>query len=210
MYLLLMPYIVISCAYCIDAWRASRLSRILKPLLMPSLLMGYCFAARPVQPLIAIGIALGFVGDVALMLHGDWAFIAGLAGFLLGHVMYSIWFIIQTGGAFSPWTLFYIPLAIAAGVMLFRHLRPGLKQMKLPALCYDIVIFFMSTCAFTLLLARPCVGSALIWIGSLSFIVSDSILAEGIFLSERAHHHFKVMTTYTFAQFAIALGATLM
>ena len=82
MYLLLMPYIVISCAYCIDAWRASRLSRILKPLLMPSLLMGYCFAARPVQPLIAIGIALGFVGDVALMLHGDWAFIAGLAGFL--------------------------------------------------------------------------------------------------------------------------------
>ena len=124
MYLLLMPYIVISCAYCIDAWRASRLSRILKPLLMPSLLMGYCFAARPVQPLIAIGIALGFVGDVALMLHGDWAFIAGLAGFLLGHVMYSIWFIIQTGGAFSQWTLFYISLAIAAGVMLFRHLLP--------------------------------------------------------------------------------------
>ena len=139
MYLLLIPYIAISCAYCIDAWRASRLSRILKPLLMPSLLMGYCFAARPVQPLIAIGIALGFVGDVALMLHGDWAFIAGLAGFLLGHVMYSIWFIIQTGGAFSPWSLFYIPLAIAAGVMLFGHLRPGLKQMKLPALCYDIV-----------------------------------------------------------------------
>ena len=88
--------------------------------------------------------------------------------------------------------------------------NPGLKQMKLPALCYDIVIFFMSTCAFALLLARPCVGSALIWIGSLSFIVSDSILAEGIFLSERAHHHFKVMTTYTFAQFAIALGAALM
>lgn len=210
MYLLMLPYIAISCAYCIDAWRASRLSRILKPLLMPTLLMGYCFAARTVQPLVALGLALGFVGDVALMLHSDGAFIAGLAGFLLGHVMYSIWFIMQIGGAFSPWTLVYIPFAAAAGVMLFRRLRPGLKQMKLPVLCYDGVIFFMSTCAFALMLARPCAGSVLIWLGSLSFIASDSILAEGIFLHERAHHHFKVMTTYTFAQFAIALGAALM
>lgn len=209
MYLLL-PYIAVSCAYCIDAWHASRMSRVLKPMLMPTLLMGYLALANPVQPLIVFGIVLGFIGDVALMFKGDAAFVTGLAGFLIGHIMYSAWFIQYTMGAFNLWTLAYIPFCACAAAMLFRRLRPGLGKMKLPALAYDAIIFFMSTCAFALMLARPCFASALIWLGSLGFIVSDSILAEGIFIKKRAHHNFKVMSTYTFAQLAITLGAALM
>ncbi len=210
MYLLMLPYIALACAYCVDAWNEPRYSKLLKPLLMPVLIIGYCAMARPIRPLMVVGMLLGWVGDVALMHESDKAFIAGLGGFLLGHLMYGIWFIMNLGGAFSPWTLAYVPFAVCAGVLLFRHLRSGLGQMKIPALMYDVTIFLMSTCAFALLLARPSGGSLLIWLGSLFFIVSDSVLAQGIFLKPTRRQHFNVMSTYTCAQFLIALGAALM
>lgn len=210
MYLLMLPYIALACAYCVDAWNEPRYSKLLKPLLMPVLIIGYCAMARPIRPLMVVGMLLGWVGDVALMHESDKAFIAGLGGFLLGHLMYGIWFIMNLSGAFSPWTLAYVPFAVCAGVLLFRHLRSGLGQMKIPALMYDVTIFLMSTCAFALLLARPSGGSLLIWLGSLFFIVSDSVLAQGIFLKPTRRQHFNVMSTYTCAQFLIALGAALM
>ena len=210
MYLLMLPYIALACAYCVDAWNESRYSKLLKPLLMPALLIGYLAMARPIQPLMVAGILLGWVGDVALMHENDKAFIVGLGGFLLGHLMYGICFIVNLGGTFNMWTLMYVPFAACAGVMLFRHLKSGLGQMKIPALMYDVTIFLMSTCAFALLLTCPSSGSLLIWLGSLFFIVSDSILAQGIFLKPTRRQHFNVMSTYTCAQFLIALGASLM
>ena len=210
MYWMMLPFVLLACVYCADAWRGGKYSHLLKPLLMPVLLAGYIAAAHPVQGLVIAGLAMGFVGDVALMRKGDKAFIVGLGAFLLGHLMYAIWFVQRMGGMPGAWTLGYIALAIAAGVLLYRHLKPGLGDMKPAVILYEAVILVMSVAAFALMLARPGWASALRWLGSVSFIVSDSVLAHGIFLGERPRGHFAVMSTYTLAQMLIALGAAMM
>lgn len=214
MYWALMPYVAISTLYLVSAWRKGRLVRVLKPLLMPSLLAGYMFMARPPQALIVAGLALGFVGDVALMLPeerwGGWGLLAGLGAFLLGHVMYLVWFCQRLDGALAPATLIYLPVAAGMGVGMYRRLRGSLRGLDVPVALYEAAILIMSTGAFALLLARPGAAAALIWLGSACFVVSDSVLAQGIFIGQGRRGGFIVMITYILAQLGIALGAALL
>ena len=206
------PYFLIMCAYDIMHWRTMRGADILKPLLMPSLIMGYMAATGGGNVLIILGLAFGFLGDVALMLPSNspkqLPLLCGIAAFLLGHIMYAIWCVraVHTlnGRAFA-----FLPIAVFAGYFLFKYLKPGIGNMLLPVLAYEVVILGMSACALILLMSRPCPGSALVWLGSLIFIVSDSFLAERMFLRARPHSGFIVSITYTVAQLLIALGAAL-
>ena len=206
MYWAFAPYVAIAALYLACMRRESGLLRALKPLLMPSLLAGYLMLGDA-QTLIALGLALGFAGDVALMLPRGRGLLAGMGAFMLGHLMYTAYFCVQLGGAPSPWTLAYALAAAGVGVGLYRHLRAALGGMKLPVLLYEAVILFMSVCAFALLIARPGAASALMWLGSVSFVVSDILLAHGLFIGSSRRGRFLVMLTYTAAQLGIAVGA---
>ena len=118
MYWALAPYVTISALYLACMRRESSLLRALKPLLMPSLLAGYLMLGDA-QPLIALGLALGFAGDVALMLPRGRGLMAGMGAFMLGHLMYMAYFCGQLGGAPSPWTLAYALATAGVGVGLF-------------------------------------------------------------------------------------------
>ena len=101
--LLYAPYIALAAVYCADAWGKGRLSRYLKPLLMPALLLAYALSAARMDALIVLGLMLGFVGDCALMLpnerYGGKPLLIGLGAFMLGHLMYIAHFALRVGGA---------------------------------------------------------------------------------------------------------------
>jgi len=95
---------------------------------------------------IIVGLALGAVGDVALMFESERGFLGGLVAFLLGHLAYVIglarvvapahWFD-GTMGVLAPVTV-VVSLAILA--WLWRRLGP----MRIPVIVYVAVITTMA------------------------------------------------------------------
>lgn len=213
-WLIYAPYIALAAVYCVDSWERGRLSRYLKPLLMPALLLAYACSAAHVDVLIVLGLALGWIGDCALMLpnerYGGKPLLIGLGAFMLGHFMYIAHFVMRMGGVVSPWLAVILAPELCLGIWLYRVLAPGLGAMKPAVVVYEVVILLMSACAFGVLLSSPGVASVSAWVGSVCFIASDALLAIGIFIGERRHGHCGVMILYTVAQLLIALSAALM
>ena len=164
--------------------------------------------------LIVLGLALGWIGDCALMLpnerYGGKPLLIGLGAFMLGHFMYIAHFVMQIGGVVSPWLAVILAPELCLGIWLYRVLAPGLGAMKPAVVAYEVVILLMSACAFGVLLSSPGVATVSAWVGSVCFIASDALLAIGIFIGERQHGHCGVMILYTVAQLLIALSAALM
>lgn len=194
---------------------SKRFQRIFKPLLMPMLLAFYiaCSAAMGKTPDIFIVLALvcGFLGDTFLLGSGSF-FTCGLLAFLLGHLFYISAFLRPLERVNIP-PLFYLPIIayVVYCVFVCRQLFPYVdKPMKLPVTVY---MFFLMTMSFTSLLrgsAFSGLNFILPFVGSLSFIASDSMLAfqsfkkRGIFAGRGGG--IAVMITYLAAQFLIVLG----
>lgn len=208
-YLKFLPYLVVCTAYCIDVCMDAAYNKYLKPLLIPTLLLGYLLCGAPVNWIIVLGAVLGWVGDVALMMRGDKWFIAGLGSFLLGHVAYAVWMFSNVKGPGAWWALCYLPIVCIALWLVYRYLQGGLGNMKPAVLAYMFTISIMSLAAFALMASRPSPGTLIIWLGSVSFIVSDCILACGLFASRLPNHDFLVMSTYMLAQLGVVLGTAL-
>jgi uncharacterized membrane protein YhhN len=128
------------------------------------------------------GMLLCFGGDMALMFQQNLkAFRAGLALFLLGHVVYSIVFAAAAGFRREDAASGAVLLALA--VALYLYLRPGLGGMKAPVVFYIVVISFMMNRAVSTFhggfFNRD--QAVMITLGAALFYVSDVILAVSRF-----------------------------
>ncbi|BAC15099.1 hypothetical conserved protein [Oceanobacillus iheyensis HTE831] len=144
---------------------------------------------------ILIGLCFCIIGDATL----HW-FIIGLTAFLLGHIGYTIGFLKQAhysfkkGVAILPITAF----AIWIGVQLLSSLKEnGQQELIIPVIAYITIISIM---AFTAILT----GNRWAILGSILFLISDSILSWNMFISTFAVADDLVMITYYSAQFLIA------
>ncbi|MCT1576796.1 lysoplasmalogenase [Oceanobacillus kimchii] len=144
---------------------------------------------------ILIGLCFCIIGDATL----HW-FIIGLTAFLLGHVSYTLGFIkqrnysLKKGIAIIPITAF----AIWMGIQLLTSLQEsGQQHLIIPVIAYITII---STMAFTAILT----GNRWAIIGSILFLISDSILSWNMFISSFSIAGDLVMLTYYSAQFLIA------
>jgi len=119
---------------------------------------------------IVAGLALGVVGDIALLGKTDRAFLVGLGAFLLGHIAYIVamatirdpreWL------ADASW-LAAIPAAIAIAVVV--RLWPRLGSMRIPVIAYALVIATMVVGAIALRADRIlCAGACLFFASDLS------------------------------------------
>ena len=165
-----------------------RARRVTKPLLMPTLLVG---KPRPTQR----ALALGGVGDVALLGSGPTAFTAGLAGFLAGHVAWVAALRQHRSGALTPArTAPYL----AAWAGLNAYLWPRTGRDRLPVLAY-------STALLATALAAADTGDPTVTAGGALFLVSDSLLALERFADVHLPaHEGLVMATYTTGQALLA------
>jgi uncharacterized membrane protein YhhN len=165
--------------------------------------------------LILAGLAFSMAGDVLLIpVDKPQAFLAGLVAFLLGHVMYIAAFVYLQASVIRavswPGELVSALGLIVTGTVVYRYLRPGLGQMRVPVIAYIAVISIMVDRAFgiTWVHTGPATQPALTLVGALLFYLSDAILAINRFRLEGKMPHYRLwnLSTYYTGQLLIALS----
>jgi uncharacterized membrane protein YhhN len=164
------------------------LRRVTKPLLMPTLLRG---KPSPTQR----ALALGGLGDVALLGEGPVAFTAGLGSFLAGHVAWI--------AALRPHSTKALKPAMAAPYLLAwaglnAYLWPKTGKDRIPVLVYSAALLATA-------LAAADTGKRDVAAGGGLFLVSDALLALEKFGDVHLPvHEGIVMATYTSGQALLA------
>ncbi|MFA6154975.1 lysoplasmalogenase family protein [Mesorhizobium sp.] len=160
-------------------------------------------------PLLVAALALSALGDAFLSREGEKAFLAGLASFLVAHIVYVVLFLrggsgMQLLGA-EPWHgaigLVMTVFAVVMLAALWRRVGPGLR---VPIAVYVVAILVMGLSALT---------TSNVWViaGALLFMASDGLLATEKFLvaaisPHRAWMRLAVWVLYYAAQLVITLG----
>lgn len=180
-----------------------------KPLLMPLLILFYLFNVSSPNNYIIIALVCGFLGDVFLMWPSKQTFVlAGLLSFLMGHIFYIIIFLNSTQflNTMPFYFLIFLLPYLLLGLYVIKKLLPFMKSMKIPASIYMSILIIMSFTSFTRIFSVPFLSFLLTSIGSLYFLLSDTILAFDLFKSPQKCNNFYIMSTYILAQFLIILG----
>ncbi|RZK41697.1 MAG: lysoplasmalogenase [Pedobacter sp.] len=160
---------------------------------------------------IGLGLFFGLVGDVMLMLPDDQElfFTLGLVAFLIGHIFYILAFYldyslnkdlhkIYTKNAIIAYAFYTVLFCVG----LFSHLGP----LKIPVAIYGVVISVMGVMAVNRFGRVSSQSFKLVFVGSLLFVLSDSVLAINKFAYDFKGSGFIIMGTYMLAQYAITIG----
>jgi uncharacterized membrane protein YhhN len=168
-----------------------RLRWLTKPALMPLLMTG---RDRPVQR----ALALGGVGDVALLGRSELAFQAGLGCFLAGHLAWIMALRQRPGGGLLRARPALAAPYVAGFGAVNAYLWKRAGQDRIPVLIYSAALLAMSLAALDSGSPRTAAGGAL-------FLASDALIALDKFggLHLPAHEGV-VMAAYTSAQALLA------
>lgn len=127
------------------------------------------------------------VGDIALMFTGTRAFVLGLSGFLLGHLLFIAAFLSDLPSPAappSPWLLLAAMLFLLPVIVYARWLLPRTGRLQPAVLLYLCVLAGMVLAA--LWRAGLDGSSAAVWAlgGALLFAASDAVLAWRKFVAQ--------------------------
>lgn len=162
-----------------------------------------------------LGLVFSLAGDTFLLWMKRF-FVPGLAAFLLAHVCYTV------GLNLDPiqmqlWVLVLAVLVTGVGILCYRTIHRGLvrnpenARLRLPVLAYCVMISLMLLSAWVCLFRVGWTAPAgwMVAIGASLFILSDFLLAYGMFVRAIRHGDLLVMMTYHLAQEAIVVGVML-
>jgi uncharacterized membrane protein YhhN len=189
---------------------------VLKPLTLVLLFVAACFGdLGDAKPWLLAALALGLVGDVALLFSPDEprsadgeaadldpAFLAGLGAFLLGHLAYLAAF---AAHGLHGWqaTAGVLVVAGATGLAMPRVLRGAQREggTALAAVVgvYATVLALMVVFAFGTAAIATAIGAAV-------FLASDTTLAWNRFVQPLLRGPVIVIVTYHVAQLLIVIG----
>lgn len=175
---------------------------IVKPLTMIAIiLIAFLNSSAPMnfyQKAILIGLILSTIGDIFLIKQ-DQFFVQGLISFLLGHICFiaAFWT--------APNWLSVIPYLIYV-VFFLAILWEHLGKLKIPVIFYAIALALMSWMALSCYFESQDIKTLSAFVGSVIFIVSDSLLAFNKFKSPIPYSPVWILGTYFLAQWFIALS----
>ena len=186
-----------------------------KPVLMPLLILFYVFGViegsslARVDWLIVVALIGGWAGDVLLMRKDQekW-FLFGMIAFLINQIFYVISFFLSISNItnFNPSGFFLLgPVLLILLFMLPRFINKA-GEMKIPVLVYLVAIILMHFVAILRLAEFQGLSFILVYVGSISFIFSDSKIAVDKWDKEVPNGGPIIMTTYILAQFYITFG----
>lgn len=150
---------------------------------------------------ILLGLVFSLAGDVFLMLPAD-RFLPGLVCFLLAHLGYIRAF----SRGLEDWNGIPILPLLVYGVLIYRYLASELGRMRVPVLVYMLVILVMSGAAWERWLNQGGAGPLLAAVGSVLFLISDSLLAVGRFRKVPDYSRALSLGSYFTAQLLIAMS----
>ena len=201
-------YFLISCCelFIINNSQQS-IELLFKPFICFSLIL-FLIDNRYFKNFITIYLALicGLIGDL-LIIFPDY-FTGALISFLCGHIMYITAFIQQNDfklykNKFITWLI--ISLISTYLLLFYYYIKSYLGNLQIPVLIYMLVISFMFISTY---LRKRYYGYYYLIFGSLSFIISDSIIAINQFISKFLYSNELALITYVLAQFFIVFGFT--
>lgn len=144
------------------------------------------------------------LGDVALMRHGDVAFAAGLAAFLVGHGLFVVVFLNRQ----AAWTLpVWWPVLAVYAVLMLVWLLPKTGKLAPAVLVYVAAIMAMALAAGGLSATFGLQGKPLVLLGALLFVASDTLLAVDRFIKPFAAAHGLILATYYSALWCLVVGS---
>lgn len=177
------------------------LQYIFKPLTMLAIiLLAMVNVSSPTtfyQKLIITGLILSTVGDVFLI--DSKRFIQGLISFLLAHFCFIIAFFTTPNLPGLIFYLIYIGIFLS---ILWKHLG----NLKIPVIVYSLALALMSWFALSRYFELNDQKSLFAFLGSISFVASDSLLAFNKFKSPFPFAQILILSTYFIAQWLIALS----
>jgi uncharacterized membrane protein YhhN len=177
---------------------------IAKPL-TTLLIVGMALSLSSAEPVyrrwIVIGLLWSTLGDVFLMLPGDY-FLHGLVSFLVAHIAYLVAFS-RRERLFAQLMPFAVYAVIAFAVL--TYLSQGIPApMRIPVVVYVAALGAMAAQAAAIWSIRRDRASALAAIGGALFMFSDSLIAINRFGEPFDASRFLVLASYWLAQYLIA------
>ena len=175
--------------------------KIIFKLLPMMLIILYAYRRLAVKPsaarrLILIGLFFCMLGDAFIAV----SFIAGLGAFLIGHLFYLSGFFKSSRSSMIRLASI-IPIALYTlffgRQLLASLLNSGNDALMIPVIAYILIISLMA-------LSSILTGNKWASIGSILFVISDSILSWNLFVSDISYSDALIMGTYYTAQFLIA------
>ncbi|WP_462252834.1 lysoplasmalogenase [Ekhidna sp.] len=188
---------------------SEELDQYTKPLLMPLLLI-YVYKSSIGKTtarilLLCVALLFSWLGDVVLMYQSDQLFfMAGIGLFLIAQVTYVI--VLRKSSYQKPEFSISkgLPFILYAGALFYILLPAG--DFTAPIIVYGLVIMAM------VIMARLREGNTsqdsfkFAFLGSILFVLSDSILAINAFNSAIPYAGVLIMSTYCAAQLLLVLG----
>jgi uncharacterized membrane protein YhhN len=161
---------------------------------------------QPYAAMVIIGLICCLAGDVFLALPQEKMFLFGLVSFLIGHIFYVIAFVFVSDLGVLTWIGSILTIII--GVVIYRWLKPHLGSMKVPVICYIVVISIMICGAWSMLgTSRFAVsGRVMVFAGATSFYISDILVARDRFLKNEFFNRLVGLPLYYAGQFLIAFS----
>ena len=181
-----------------------------KPALLISLLFFYWkqsdAIAIKIRRLTLGALVFSLLGDISLMFvdKSPHFFTAGLAAFLLAHILYILVFLKDKNTTKKPWL--FSGVLMLYGACLFFLLKDNLGVMLLPVFLYMLVILSMAISAYLRQGSVPKISFIFVLTGAFLFLISDSILAINKFYEPLPSSNISIMFTYAFAQLFIVFG----
>ncbi|MGZ4630984.1 lysoplasmalogenase [Oryzihumus sp.] len=188
-------------AVCRDHRRVETVAKPLVMVLLAALALALGAGGTGTGRWLLAAIALGCIGDVALLRDNEARFLGGLAAFLLGHLAYVAAF--ASLGLDPRWSLagaavVLLDLATAGRRILVSVARQD-RTLGGAVAAYMLVIAAMTVTAWG-------TGRPLVALGAVVFVVSDTVLALDRFVRPRPGSRVLVMVTYHVGQLLMVLG----
>ena len=149
---------------------------------------------------VLVALAFCFAGDVLLMFESKRAFLAGLASFLAGHLVFTSAF--GRRGIDRIWSACALAILAIAAIAVWQWLSPHLRGPMRPAvMAYVLAIVAMVTTAAGTFGAR---GDWRILAGAVGFFVSDLAVARDRFVHRSRLNRVFGLPLYYAAQILLA------
>ncbi|MDA0732553.1 MAG: lysoplasmalogenase [Bacteroidetes bacterium] len=190
----------------------SFLELICKPLIMLSII---CFTRMylkesPFYKLILIAFIFSWAGDIFLLgqLYHTLFFVAGLASFLISHILYASYFYKSSLNSLNTnkWVKGIQLLLFLYAIGFYSLMYPGLAELKTPVLFYVFTIGLMGILAVNRYKFVNSKSFNFTLIGAFSFILSDSLIGYSKFVGNIPYDRVLITIFYCLAQYLILRG----
>ncbi|HNR65059.1 MAG TPA: lysoplasmalogenase [Atribacterota bacterium] len=180
-----------------------------KPFIIPLIIFIYSQYAKQINYSLVMALAFSFFGDFFLLFSEKKIFFqTGLFSFLMSHILYIYTFTGTISLSNVPpirYLVLIIPYLIYILVFL-KILKPYLENYLIPVILYTITIAGMSYASLLRFWTTTGFYFWLPFIGSLFFIISDSLLAIRNFRYGQKKGWITVMLSYILGQLFIVMG----